>query len=94
MSVQMLHVSLELRAVSDQNYYNTTISLWFSALIARVLTREIAQKIPIFQHKIDVFLGLEKNSKESFLKKLQICMKIYDYKDETKDVKGKVSARR
>ena len=35
-------------------------------------------------------LGLDKNSKESFLKKLQICMKIYDYKDESRDVKGKV----
>ena len=30
-----------------------------------------------------------KNMKELFLKKLQICMKIYDYNDETKDVKGK-----
>ena len=29
-------------------------------------------------------------SKEGFLKKLQICMKHYDYKDETKDVRGKV----
>ena len=35
------------------------------------------------------FIG--KNSKEAFLKKLQICMKNYDYKDETKDVRGKVS---
>ena len=34
---------------------------------------------------------LDKNSKESFIKKLQLCMKNYDYKDETKDVKGKVS---
>ena len=32
-----------------------------------------------------------KNFKEAFLKKIQICMKIYDYMDETKDVKGKVS---
>ena len=32
-----------------------------------------------------------KNSKEAFLKKLQICMKTYDYKDETKDVRGKVN---
>lgn len=32
---------------------------------------------------------VSKNSKESFLKKLQLCMKIYDYKDETKDVRGK-----
>jgi len=30
-----------------------------------------------------------KNSKEGFIKKLQMCMKNYDYKDETKDVKGK-----
>jgi len=30
-----------------------------------------------------------KNSKEAFIKKLQICMKTYDYKDETKDVRGK-----
>lgn len=27
--------------------------------------------------------------KDLFLKKLQICMKTYDYSDETKDVKGK-----
>jgi len=36
-------------------------------------------------------LGLDKNSKEVFIKKLQLCMKTYDYKDETKDVKGKVN---
>ena len=24
------------------------------------------------------------------MKKLQLCMKTYDYKDETKDVRGKV----
>jgi serine/threonine-protein phosphatase 2A regulatory subunit B' len=30
-----------------------------------------------------------KNMKELFLKKLQTCTKVYDYKDETKDVKGK-----
>jgi len=28
--------------------------------------------------------------KDLFLKKLQICMKTYDYADENKDVKGKV----
>ena len=33
----------------------------------------------------------DKNSKEQFIKKLQMCMKNYDYKDEQKDVKGKVS---
>lgn len=33
--------------------------------------------------------GKSKNMKELFLKKLQTCMKIYDYKDETRDVKGK-----
>jgi hypothetical protein len=36
-------------------------------------------------------LAIDKNSKEAFLKKLQLCMKTYDYKDETKDVRGKVS---
>jgi hypothetical protein len=36
-------------------------------------------------------LLIDKNSKEAFLKKLQLCMKNYDYKDETKDVRGKVS---
>ena len=41
----------------------------------------------------NVTAGLDKNSKEAFIKKLQICMKIYDYKDETKDVKGKVTTR-
>ena len=30
-----------------------------------------------------------KSAKEAFLKKIDACMKIYDYKDETKDVKGK-----
>lgn len=34
---------------------------------------------------------IDKNSKEAFLKKLQICMKNFDYKDDTKDVRGKVS---
>jgi hypothetical protein len=33
----------------------------------------------------------DKNSKEQYIKKLQLCMKTYDYKDEQKDVKGKVS---
>ena len=33
--------------------------------------------------------GASKNSKESFQKKLLICQKTYDYKDESKDVKGK-----
>jgi hypothetical protein len=32
----------------------------------------------------------DKNSKDVFLKKLQLCMKHFDYKDETKDVKAKV----
>jgi hypothetical protein len=35
-------------------------------------------------------LDVDKNSKDTFLKKLQICMKTYDYKDEARDVKGKV----
>mgnify|MGYP000925335679 CR=1 FL=1 len=30
-----------------------------------------------------------KNSKESFQKKLLICQRVYDYYDESKDVKGK-----
>jgi hypothetical protein len=34
---------------------------------------------------------VDKNSKETFIKKLHMCSKIYDYKDETKDVKAKVS---
>lgn len=34
---------------------------------------------------------VDKNSKEAFLKKLQTCSKVYDYNDETKDVRGKVS---
>lgn len=36
-------------------------------------------------------MGIDRNSKEAFVKKLQICMKHYDYKDETKDVRGKVT---
>lgn len=31
----------------------------------------------------------DKNNKEALLKKLHICMKTYDYKDESKDVKAK-----
>jgi hypothetical protein len=31
----------------------------------------------------------KQNTKESFQKKLLICQKTYDYKDESKDVKGK-----
>ena len=38
--------------------------------------------------KLTQLLG--KNSKEAFLKKVQLCAKTFDYKDETKDVKGKV----
>ena len=34
-------------------------------------------------------VGAGKYSKEAFLKKLQICQKNYDYKDESKDVKQK-----
>lgn len=30
-----------------------------------------------------------KNTKEAFLKKLKLCMQSFDYKDESKDVKGK-----
>ena len=30
-----------------------------------------------------------KSAKEAFLKKIEACSKIYDYRDETKDVKGK-----
>ena len=49
---------------------------------------------PLILQDLEVLLTLiflDKNSKESFIKKLQLCMKNYDYKDETKDVKGKVS---
>lgn len=37
------------------------------------------------------FLNVDKNSKDAFIKKLQMCMKTYDYKDEGRDVKGKVT---
>ncbi len=43
-----------------------------------------------YQLCLTLSLPLGKNSKEAFLKKLQLCMKHYDYKDETKDVRGKV----
>jgi hypothetical protein len=59
-------------------------------LVAQML--QVAQDLPHLQ--VLSFLissALDKNSKELFLKKLQICMKVYDYNDETKDVKGKVS---
>jgi hypothetical protein len=42
--------------------------------------RAIAMCLSVCEH-------IGKNSKEAFLKKLQICMKNYDYKDETKDVR-------
>lgn len=45
----------------------------------------------IFPYDTNPLVALDKNSKEAFIKKLQVCMKNYDYKDETKDVKGKVS---
>ena len=35
-------------------------------------------------------LNIDKNTKEAFLKKLKLCMQSFDYKDESKDVKGKV----
>ena len=38
-----------------------------------------------------LILFADKNYKETFMKKINLCMKTYDYKDETKDVKGKVS---
>ena len=42
-------------------------------------------------HLTNTDSDIDKNGmKEIFLKKLQICMKTYDYNDETKDVKGKV----
>ena len=47
---------------------------------------------PDFVNSLFIFLA-EQNSKEAFLRKLQICMKHYDYKDETKDVRGKVRRR-
>jgi len=31
----------------------------------------------------------DKNNKEALLRKLALCTKTYDYKDETKDVKAK-----
>jgi len=30
-----------------------------------------------------------KSAKDAFLKKIDVCMKIYDYRDESKDVKAK-----
>lgn len=33
--------------------------------------------------------GNKKSAKEAFLRKVEICMKHYDYRDETKDVKAK-----
>ena len=50
-----------------------------------------ASKLSFVEWKCNILL-LGKNSKEAFLKKLQICMKTYDYKDETKDVRGKVTS--
>ena len=41
------------------------------------------------QGRRDAGAVVNKNSKEQFIKKLQVCMKTYDYKDEQKDVKGK-----
>lgn len=47
---------------------------------------------PSCDHNLtSVVVLVDKNSKESFIKKIHLCSKIYDYKDETKDVKGKVS---
>ena len=51
---------------------------------------DIARRPPFVKHNNNRLL-VDKNSKESFIKKIHLCMKHYDYKDETKDVKGKVS---
>ena len=34
---------------------------------------------------------VEKNNKDMLMRKLALCQRTYDYKDETKDVKQKVS---
>ena len=50
----------------------------------------------IFAHRPDWVTSAfwaGKNSKEQYIKRLQMCMKNYDYKDEQKDVKGKVSMK-
>jgi len=39
-----------------------------------------------------LYFNVDKNSKDAFIKKLQMCMKTYDYKDEGRDVKGKVTS--
>jgi len=44
----------------------------------------------IYHNTNDIFMYADKNTKEAFLKKLKLCMQNFDYKDETKDVKGKV----
>lgn len=49
---------------------------------------QVSVKLSLLRYTKNNFL--DKNSKEAFIKKLQICMKHYDYKDETKDVRGKV----
>ena len=41
------------------------------------------------EKKVKGTSGKNKTAKEAFLKKIDTCMKIYDYKDEAKDVKGK-----
>ena len=37
----------------------------------------------------DPMTGQSKHTKEAFMKKLALCSKTFDYKDETKDVKAK-----
>ncbi len=53
-------------------------------------TLELLVSLIVWSEHLIEHYCLDKNSKDAFLKKLQICMKTYDYKDETKDVRGKV----
>lgn len=34
-------------------------------------------------------MGLDSNNKDQFLRKIKLCQNVFDYKDETRDVKGK-----
>ena len=60
----------------------------FSSLLTKSSSARCNKDWPLCIH----FFLTDKNSKEQFIKKLQLTMKTYDYKDEQKDVKGKVSS--
>ena len=73
-------------------YYFALLRLWWKSKLVCYLLQCIWRWHAFLFCFDDRLFIVDKNSKETFIKKLHLCSKIYDYKDETKDVKGKVSS--